>query len=89
MTPSSLVRNKRVTIIGAAKSGQAAARLVIRHGGRVKISDNGPDKTSSEFKAWAGQNNIEMQWGGHTQNFVEESDLVVLSPGVPIKANPI
>jgi len=75
--------------MGAAKSGQAAARLIIHHGGKVKISDNGPDLTPAEFKPWASQNKIETQWGGHTQDFIEASDLVVLSPGVPINAKPV
>jgi UDP-N-acetylmuramoylalanine--D-glutamate ligase len=83
------LRNKRVTIVGAAKSGQAAARLVLRHGGKVKISDNGPDTTPPEFQKWVSGNKIPTQWNGHTQDFIEASDLIILSPGVPINAKPV
>ena len=85
---TNFIRNKRVTIIGAAKSGQAAARLIVRQGGTAKISDNGPDKLSDEFKAWAAQNHVERERNGHTPGFIEASDLVVLSPGVRYNAQP-
>src|SRR5436190_809352 len=78
MIAKDFVRNKRVTVIGAAKSGQAAARLIVRQGGTARISDNGPEKLSDEFKMWAAQNNVALEWNGHTQNFIEASDFLVL-----------
>jgi UDP-N-acetylmuramoylalanine--D-glutamate ligase len=85
---ANLVRNKTVTIIGAAKSGQAAARLIVHQGGKAKISDNGPEKLPEEFKHWAAQNDVAIEWNGHTPDFIEASDLIVLSPGVPFQAKP-
>src|SRR4051812_37023826 len=82
------LKNKRVTILGAAKSGQAAARLIVRQGGKAAISDNGPEKLPAEFQQWAHKNNVVMEWDGHTKKLIEESDLVVLSPGVPFNAKP-
>ncbi len=70
------VKNKKVTIIGAARSGLAAADLVMRLGGKPKISESNQD-----FKAPQG---IICETGGHTKEFIQDSDYVVLSPGVRI-----
>ena len=82
------IKNKRVTVIGAAKSGQSAAKLIVHHGGKVKISESGPEKLPAEFKSWAEQHRIAMEWNGHHQDFIEASDVVVLSPGVLFNAPP-
>ena len=76
--------NKKVTIIGARRSGVAVANLVLRLNGRPKISENGPP-----IEAFGGDKEIPTEWGGHTRQFIEDSDLLVLSPGVRIDASPV
>lgn len=79
--------NKRVTVIGTAKSGFSAARLVCSLGGKVKISEQKLDKdVSGEVKHWAADHSVPLESGGHTPEFISQSDLVVLSPGVRIDA---
>ena len=70
------IRNKKVTIIGAARSGLAVADLVLHLGGIAKISES-----KGEFFISEG---IVYEKGGHTKEFVQDSDYVVLSPGVRI-----
>ncbi len=83
-------KNKTVVVLGAAKSGQAAARLLCRLGARVKISEEGnPDLVDEGFCQWAGGNGIDFEFHGHTKDFVTQSDLLVLSPGVRIDALPV
>ena len=84
------LKNKTVVIIGAQKSGFAAAKLVYQRGGKVKISEyNSKEKISEEFLAWIQENAIACQWAGHTQDFIEDSDLIVLSPGVAYESLPV
>ncbi|MDP2654027.1 MAG: UDP-N-acetylmuramoyl-L-alanine--D-glutamate ligase [Candidatus Omnitrophota bacterium] len=84
------LHNKTVTVIGAGRSGLAAARLIVRNGGRVKISEKSPRmELPEEFRLWAEQAGVAMEWGGNTRELVTSSDLVVLSPGVPIASQPV
>lgn len=84
------VTDKKITIIGAKRSGRALARLVTRLNGRAKISEqDGDDCLTHEFKDWALQQMIEFEFNGHTKKFIEDSDMIVLSPGVRRNALPI
>lgn len=84
------LRNKTVTIIGAAKSGIAAANLALELGAKPKITDA---KSLVEIEeALAGLNDraqTEIESGAHTREFVLASDLVVVSPGVRRDAGPL
>ncbi len=84
------IRNKRVCIVGAAKSGLAAAGLVLDLGGIPRITDSKP--LADIEKALAGLNagqGVAIESGGHTKAFVQASDLVVASPGVWRDAAPL
>jgi len=75
------LKGKRVTVIGAASSGIAAANLVADLGGIAKISESGPEeKVSKDLQDLHPQ--VVREFGGHTRAFIEDSDYVVLSPGV-------
>jgi len=74
------VENKKVTIIGAARSGIAAADVVLRLGGIAKISESKPlEKIDG----------VIIEAGGHTKDFIQDSDYVVLSPGVRLDSLPV
>ena len=76
------LKHKKVTIIGAARSGIAVADVVLRLGGIAKISES---KQLEEFS----DARVIIEVGGHTRAFVEDSDYVVLSPGVRQDALPV
>ncbi len=81
---------KIITIFGAQRSGQALARLVVQLKGQVKISEYGPpDSISEGFRQWVDDHKIAIEFNGHTKEFIEGSDAVVLSPGVHFDAPPI
>ncbi|MBI3602278.1 MAG: hypothetical protein HY209_05230 [Candidatus Omnitrophica bacterium] len=75
------LKNKKVTVIGAARSGLAVADLVLRCGGIPKISESKPHVSIP-----CG---ITVETGGHTQAFIQDSDYVILSPGVRIGSPPV
>jgi UDP-N-acetylmuramoylalanine--D-glutamate ligase len=73
---------KRVLIIGMARSGINAAKLVDRLGGNVLISDlKGADVLAAAVEELR-RGRIEIETGGHQRARRELFDLVVLSPGV-------
>ena len=84
------IRDKKVVIIGGKRSGMALARLVTALNGQAGISDQGPEEClTQEFKEWARKRNIATEFNGHMRGFVEDGDLVVLSPGVRFDAWPV
>ena len=80
------VTGKQVTVLGAARSGLAAARLLAARGARVLLSDHGSLSTAA-IDGLEGLE-VDIEQGGHTQR-VFESDFIVTSPGVPTSAPPI
>lgn len=84
------LKGKTVTIIGAARSGIAVANTVLRLGGKPKISDaKTRDKIDAELRELTDSSAVAIECGGHTRAFIEQSDLVVLSPGVTAAIAPV
>ncbi len=73
----------KVAVIGAARSGMAAARLLRRKDAQVFVSDS--DEISGDKKRSLREFGIEYEERGHTPR-VTESDFLVVSPGVPSSA---
>jgi UDP-N-acetylmuramoylalanine--D-glutamate ligase len=83
MTEASFsVRGKRVTVAGAARSGIAAAELLVRRGATVTLSDQ-RDRLEEEDRLRAA--GVELELGGHYEDTFTSADLVVTSPGVPFR----
>jgi UDP-N-acetylmuramoylalanine--D-glutamate ligase len=78
-TPFS-VRGKRVVVVGAARSGVAAAELLIRRGASVTLTDLRERIDDEDRLREAG---VTLELGGHHASTLAAADLVVLSPGVP------
>ncbi len=76
------VRNKKISVIGAASSGLAVAQLLNRKGAKVFVSEFTPvDKKDREYVLLQNEK-IECEFGGHTDR-VLDAEWVVVSPGVP------
>jgi UDP-N-acetylmuramoylalanine--D-glutamate ligase len=74
------VKNKRVTVAGAARSGIAAAELLARRGALVTLSEVHAEAPGTEPLLELG---VALELGGHRTETFAGADLVVLSPGVP------
>ncbi|ABB24954.1 UDP-N-acetylmuramoyl-L-alanine--D-glutamate ligase [Pelodictyon luteolum] len=71
---------RKVSVIGAGRSGNAAVELLLCHGARVLLSEKGaldPD-TALRFR----QRGAEVESEGHSDR-VFDADFAVVSPGVP------
>ena len=74
------VRGSTVVVMGAARSGAAAARLLADRGARVVLSERRREVAEPVRRlADAG---VELELGGHRPGTLARADLVVLSPGV-------
>ena len=85
---------KKVLVIGAARTGAAAAKLLLENGSEVVLTDNRePEAISREFPEAAGDLKDLAEYGGDRFETVfgeqfpagraGEFDLIVVSPGVP------
>ena len=73
-----------VSVVGLARSGVAAARLVRRLGGRVLASDAATPAALSPDARQLEREGCRLWTGGHPAEAFEHADLVVMSPGVPV-----
>jgi len=76
------VAGKQVVVVGAARSGIAAAELLARRGARVTISER---RDSFEGDARLVSQGVAIERGGHREETFARADLVVVSPGVPLE----
>jgi UDP-N-acetylmuramoylalanine--D-glutamate ligase len=77
---------EKITILGFARSGQALAELSLARGLEVKVSE------AAEAKQFEGSlitrfknKGVCFEFGGHNRQFVKDSDIVVVSPGIDTK----
>jgi len=81
----SQLRNKRISVIGAARSGIAVAKLLQNQGSLVFVSDKtGPEKLKAETQLLR-ELGIAYELGGHSDR-VYDCSLMAISPGVPSNA---
>ncbi len=76
------VDGRQVVVVGAARSGLAAAELLRKRGARVTLSESRPSFAESAALEAAG---VRVETGGHQAATLAEADLVVVSPGVPLE----
>ena len=68
-----------MVVVGAARSGIAAAELLARRGARVVLTETRTTFNDADRLRGAG---IELELGGHQPATLESADLIVTSPGV-------
>lgn len=79
-----MLQGKSVLIVGLGKSGAGAARFCRRKGARVRVSDGSASLELEQKAIELERDGIQVELGGHDENAFVESDLIVVSPGVPL-----
>jgi len=77
------LKNKHVLVMGLAKTGVACARFLAKRGARVTASDMRSESELSAVLAELAGADIRFVLGRHNEADFRESDLIVVSPGVP------
>lgn len=81
--------NKRVLVVGLGRSGVASAIFLKSRGARVTVSDTkSPDQLRNEIPTLL-DHGISVETGGHGERTFQNQDLIVVSPGVPVDAQPL
>jgi UDP-N-acetylmuramoylalanine--D-glutamate ligase len=79
ITPAFSVSGQRVVVVGAARSGVAAAHLLVTRGASVVLTDTRETIDPADELRRAG---VVLELGGHRPETLASADLIVLSPGV-------
>ena len=77
------VKGLQVTVVGLARSGVAAARLLSRLGAHVTAADRKDPQELSAVLQQLDQSTIAIRVGAQYESALERADLIVISPGVP------
>ena len=86
MSASIELRNKRVLVVGLARTGMATALFCAAQGARVTATDT---RTESELDAAVAElrkAGVGLELAGHRQELIQGADLIIPSPGVPADA---
>lgn len=73
----------RALVVGAARSGVAAARLLLRHGLAVTVCDRRPEAEVPEPARALAAEGVTCRWGRDDADLVADQDFLVWSPGIP------
>jgi UDP-N-acetylmuramoylalanine--D-glutamate ligase len=73
--------DRRVTVLGMARSGLAVAQVLSAKGAQVIVSDARPESELRELIAQLPEG-VQVETGGHSSACLD-ADLIVVSPGVP------
>ena len=77
----------KVLVVGMARSGLAAVKLLAAKGATVIANDGkGEDALPEAVTELAGVAGVELAFGRPAADFVPQVDAVVISPGVPVDA---
>lgn len=73
---------RHVLVLGLAKSGTAAAELLIQSGVQVRVNDMNAKETDANVIELRGRG-AEVIVGSHPASVLEDVDLIVKNPGIP------
>ncbi len=76
------LRGKKISILGAVRSGIGAAKLAKKIGAVPFVSDIADEEKLKDVLSVLIDENIEFETGGHSAK-VYDCDLIVTSPGIP------
>ena len=83
------LKNRKIVVVGLARSGVAVARFLVDRGALVTVTDM-KDKTAlAPYLEKLSGLPINLELGRHEEYSFLTADLIVVSPGVPMEIGPI
>ncbi|MRR06602.1 MAG: UDP-N-acetylmuramoyl-L-alanine--D-glutamate ligase [Deltaproteobacteria bacterium] len=83
------LKNKKILVVGLARTGASVARFLTECGARVTVSDSKGQEELSPFLKTLSALDIAYELGGHGADTFLAADLIVVSPGVPMDIAPL
>ena len=80
------LRNKRVLVVGLARTGIATALFCAARGARITATDLRTEKELGDSLASLRQAGVRLDLGSHREELILDADFVIPSPGVPADA---
>lgn len=80
------LKDKKVVVVGLARSGIASAILLKNSGAKVFVSDIKDDSETRKDREGLKRRAIEVEVGKHSEGLFKSADLIVVSPGVKFDA---
>jgi len=77
------LKDKKVLVVGLAKTGEALCRFLLRRGARVRVTEKKTWEALGRGADLLRDRGVEFETGGHKLETFLGADLVLLSPGVP------
>lgn len=80
------LKNKKILVLGLSTTGFAAAKFLLRAGADCYLSDSKEYAEGSDEAKKADflrQNGVRLEFGGHTESFIQGADFCILSPSIP------
>ena len=83
-----LVKNQKILVVGAGKTGVAAAEVLHKLGAKVTVCDIKREYLISDTYQQLKNIPVEVISGGYPEVDRKNTDLVIMSPGVPLNIPP-
>ena len=84
------LNNKKILVVGLAKTGVAVARFLAERGAQVTVTDmREEEKLAEPLAELADLDTINFELGRHVPHSFLMADLIVVSPGVPMDIKPL
>lgn len=82
------LKDKKIIIVGLARSGAGAANLLAELGAAVTVTDM---KTADELAEVISRllPSVRLALGGHPEDIFMSANMIVVSPGVPLDIKPL
>jgi len=77
------LKDKKIVIVGLAKTGVALAHLLVKYGAKVTISDHKSEAELARYLEQVEDLPLTLALEGHSPKSFLNNDYVILSPGVP------
>lgn len=76
------VKDKNILVVGLGVSGYAAAKLLLSRGAKVFVTEEGSSEEIVSRRDELIFLGAEVEIGGHTEQFSQAAELLVVSPGI-------
>ncbi len=83
------INNKKIVIAGMGKTGIDTALFLESRGADVWVTENNSGEVVENNASLLQNRHIKTETGGHTEKFLEDMDLLVVSPGIPDESLPV